>query len=458
VQQGRLLHFDLDYRGTNPPYPDGNDQTTITVRPGTRLTLYFYYKEGNSGDKYIIRVYAEWDKSRYIANSDGDESYPESGGMEIGGFRWDKETYTVPTVPGTYKVRVVYANGRAPTWDDYDRLLAEGVVIVLSSPSGDNYEPDNSRNQAKSISINEQQRHTINPAGDIDWVKFTLTQTCNVIIETFGGSNIDTVIYLYDASGRQLASDDDSGSGYCSRISMRLSPGTYYVKIRAYSSSATFSYSIKVSASSCEYSPGVQPLPVQVISISDVAVSSRVAYFVLKLGRYSDLVSYMKRRIENFIGPGLKAIYIHSFSVTLEASRDTQIILVPLVEKPSVGKSVAVFATEQLIKRVPYVDIAYDILKLMLDIAPQRRYKIVNKIILYNDYRLRGIDNVIMELEGMQDSYIVQLSSQNPKSSWQIEITIEIKYSLDYSGTTIPGMPPGQELTWTYFERINIKE
>jgi subtilisin-like proprotein convertase family protein len=131
--QGTLQHFDLDYHGT-PPNSDGNDQTTVTVSPCSRLTLFFYYREGNAGNNYIIRVYAEWDKNNFIANSDGNEAYPENTGQEVGGFRWDVEDYTVPCTPGTYKVRVVYrASTTPPTWDSYDRLLAEGTVIVQAA-------------------------------------------------------------------------------------------------------------------------------------------------------------------------------------------------------------------------------------------------------------------------------------------------------------------------------------
>ena len=136
--QGILQHFDLDYRDS-PPNSDGNDQHSITVNAGATLTLFFYYREGNAGNNYIIRVYPEWDKDHFIANSDNDESSPEEDGKEIGGFRWDKEAYTVPSISGTYKIRVVYsASTRPPTWDSYDRLLAEGIVIVQAAPSPTN--------------------------------------------------------------------------------------------------------------------------------------------------------------------------------------------------------------------------------------------------------------------------------------------------------------------------------
>jgi len=126
---GSLAVFDLDYKGT-PPNSDGNNQTFVTVAPGTTLTIFFRYNEGNAGNQYVIRAYGEWDKNRFLANSDNDEQVAEVG-AEIEGYRWDKEAYTVPNAPGTYKVRVVYnASAIPPTWDTYDRLLAEGTVIV----------------------------------------------------------------------------------------------------------------------------------------------------------------------------------------------------------------------------------------------------------------------------------------------------------------------------------------
>jgi len=138
-QEGTLQHFDLDYFGV-PPNSDGNDQATITTGPCSSHTLFFYYREGNTGNPYIIRIYPEWDKNNFIANSDGNEAYPESDGREIGGSRWDVETYTVPCTPGTYKVRVVYrASTTPPTWDSYDRLLAEGIIIVQATVQVEEY-------------------------------------------------------------------------------------------------------------------------------------------------------------------------------------------------------------------------------------------------------------------------------------------------------------------------------
>jgi len=98
---------------------------------------------------------------------------------------------------------------------------------------GDQYEPDNSMMQAKEIRSGESQRRSISPAGDVDWVKFTLTERSEVVIETSGPSG-DTVIYLYDSNGNLIAEDDDSGDACWSRIKKTLDPGTYYIRVVEY--------------------------------------------------------------------------------------------------------------------------------------------------------------------------------------------------------------------------------
>ncbi|MEN3010911.1 MAG: CARDB domain-containing protein [Candidatus Bipolaricaulaceae bacterium] len=129
ARQGSLTIFDLDYKG-NPPNSDGNNQHFIVVSPGSTLKLFFRYQEGNTGNPYIIRAYPEWDKTRFIVNSDNDESVSEVG-YEIGGYRWDVEHFVVPVIPGTYRIKLVYNQSASPpTWDSYDKLLAEGLIKV----------------------------------------------------------------------------------------------------------------------------------------------------------------------------------------------------------------------------------------------------------------------------------------------------------------------------------------
>jgi PKD repeat protein len=132
--QGSLSFYDLNYAGT-PPASDGSDEHTITVELNAPVTVFFAYAEGNAGNDYIIRVYTEWDKGTAIAKSDEHGTIGEVG-RESGSSRWGIGWSQAPSVPGTYRIRFVYsASSTPPTWDHYDRLLAEGSVTVLTPPT-----------------------------------------------------------------------------------------------------------------------------------------------------------------------------------------------------------------------------------------------------------------------------------------------------------------------------------
>ena len=140
-KQGNLLHFDLNFRNSLSDAKhrkgDGKDEKAITVKPGQELKLYIFYKEGNTKNPYIVRVYPSWNKGKFIANSDNNEQTSEVG-WEIGGGRWDVQKFKAPTKAGKYEIKVVYKKGKkAPTYYNYNRLLAKGYVIVRKSESKD---------------------------------------------------------------------------------------------------------------------------------------------------------------------------------------------------------------------------------------------------------------------------------------------------------------------------------
>jgi subtilisin family serine protease len=102
---------------------------------------------------------------------------------------------------------------------------------------GDPYEADDSFPQAKTMIDGEPQTHSIIPAGDVDYVKFTLNSTSAVQLETSGATSGDTYMWLYNSSQTLIAEDDNSGDGNYSRILRTctegswLLAGTYYVKV-----------------------------------------------------------------------------------------------------------------------------------------------------------------------------------------------------------------------------------
>jgi hypothetical protein len=134
------------------------------------------------------------------------------------------------------------------------------ITVTSSGAAGDQYEPDDTVAGAAVISTNgTAQTHSIHAGYDVDWVKFTLTATRNVTIQTDGVSGGDTEIQLYRASNGSVVQipggyDDDDGSALYSKLvtadTGALTAGTYYVRVKDYGSdSAISTYTIRVTAS-----------------------------------------------------------------------------------------------------------------------------------------------------------------------------------------------------------------
>ena len=171
---------------------------------------------------------------------------------------------------GTY-----YNYPTSSSYIDQQGWEAKRYRITVLAP-GDSYEPDNSSGQAKTISDGVRQTHSIVPANDVDWVKFNLSNTSNITIETAGSSG-DTRMWLYNSSISQLVYDDDGGSGYFSKITKDgLPPGTYYAKIDEYGNNNEIS---------------TYYLSLNVVSIQppSPSVSANVTSFTLGVGETRDV-------------------------------------------------------------------------------------------------------------------------------------------------------------------------
>ncbi|MEF3274860.1 MAG: M4 family metallopeptidase [Chloroflexus sp.] len=127
--------------------------------------------------------------------------------------------------------------------------------LNLMSAAPDAYEPDNTQATARPITVNgAAQTHNFHTRGDQDWIVFAATAGYSYRMETFNlASCSDTVLYLYNSSGALLASNDDGGDGWASRIVwMAPSSANFYLKVVHYSSlayGACTSYDIRVTSS-----------------------------------------------------------------------------------------------------------------------------------------------------------------------------------------------------------------
>ena len=103
----------------------------------------------------------------------------------------------------------------------------------------DTIAPDQST--IESIFENQIFTGTIDTAGDIDWIKITVSagvHSFNLIGDPFFGNAItDPVLRLYSSGGSLLKVDDDNGFGSNSYFQYTFAqPGTYYVGISGFSS------------------------------------------------------------------------------------------------------------------------------------------------------------------------------------------------------------------------------
>ena len=162
-----------------------------------------------------------------------------------------------PQIPygrsGNYWIGIILEDGSVTNPNNATSGWDAAAITVRAT---DNYEPDNSSGQAKTIANGSPQTHSILPIGESDWVKFTLTQSSAVTLETSGPSG-DTELWLYNSSVSQINYDDDGGSGTFSRLAYNctgtpLAAGTYYARVAEFNNNEEIaSYSLSYNASTC---------------------------------------------------------------------------------------------------------------------------------------------------------------------------------------------------------------
>ena len=123
--------------------------------------------------------------------------------------------------------------------------------------AGDRYEPDNTAGQAKVIASGTSQTRSIDPETDFDWIKFQVSTSSAVLLETTGPYESDTRITLYTSTQNPLEVSDDEGVNFYSFIDRLcnddpLPAGTYYVRVEEYLQNAKIpSYDLFFQASPC---------------------------------------------------------------------------------------------------------------------------------------------------------------------------------------------------------------
>ena len=102
--------------------------------------------------------------------------------------------------------------------------------------------------RATELPVCEATTAEISTSGEEDLYKFEVKNDGRHIIETSGSTDVVLTLFGPNSPTALIAEDDDGGVGTNSRISAVLQPGTYFARVRHYSTQRTGEYRIQVSA------------------------------------------------------------------------------------------------------------------------------------------------------------------------------------------------------------------
>jgi hypothetical protein len=230
-----LVPFDGDPLEPNDNAEDAvllsvsGDTVESMIIPGSDVDWFAFDLDTLSGSENVVSIETAGGLDTYIElydsaerllmeNDDGGEG--ENG--RIDAFLSDA---------GRYYVRVRHYDGS--NQGDF----TVGVRLLRASP--DQFEPDNTRGEARSVPTDgSRETRNFTPSDETDWITFTIQATQTVEIRTTG--DIDTKLVLYDSLGNMIVEDDDSGSDYNARVERILQRGTYYVELSQVASDSVF--------------------------------------------------------------------------------------------------------------------------------------------------------------------------------------------------------------------------
>ncbi len=138
---------------------------------------------------------------------------------------------------GTYYIKVrAYSSSRTGNYQFISSFASSGGG---GSSSSDDH--GNSTSSATRVNTSSTTTGSIERGGDYDYFRIDIPSSGTLTVNSTG--SFDTYGYLLNSSGATIERDDDDGSSTNFRISRPVTQGTYYVKVRGYSSRRTGSYS-----------------------------------------------------------------------------------------------------------------------------------------------------------------------------------------------------------------------
>lgn len=113
----------------------------------------------------------------------------------------------------------------------------------------------------------------IGTAGETDVFRFEIPSFGPYTIYTTGPSDTFMTLFGPNDPNIEVASDDDAGENFNSQITRNLSAGTYYLRIRLYSSGTTGNYAVAVRSDGT----GPTPIPIPELVVDGASISAAIS-------------------------------------------------------------------------------------------------------------------------------------------------------------------------------------
>lgn len=142
--------------------------------------------------------------------------------------------YTDPLEAGTYCLGLAALDDTSIPIDLSVVTFDPAAALLALYASGDAAPPlDGSVPFTNLGVLKTRMRQDVATTNDVSWFSVDMDAPGLLLVESIGvGDDGDTVLVAYDDLGREVAYNDDYGSGYDSLLAMRVNAGTYIIGVR----------------------------------------------------------------------------------------------------------------------------------------------------------------------------------------------------------------------------------
>ncbi len=267
VQSGnQTVAIPLDVQLPQDPYEPNNDLQSATPASVGKSYYATLYDQGGNSDADYYEVSLDAGTPYYFntetrsGNADLKLEVYDANGQKLAenssyqDFNDDALLVFTPPADGTYYLKV-YNEATVDNNSPFNAYALDLAVLTGSEtePNGSADVSDTSISnpdfsQAESLNVGEAVEASIDPQGDVDIFKLNLAADVPIVADTEAVSSgkPDTMLALYDASGSQVAFNDDY-TGRESRLEYTpTTAGTYYLVVVSWDNATTGDYTLSV--------------------------------------------------------------------------------------------------------------------------------------------------------------------------------------------------------------------